>query len=439
MAGDIEPPFPVWQGFRHSWTYNHRLNRIGNWLETGARSGDTLEIAVGHSAASGSGRDEASFSGYHTAVRAAGVHYREIRRTIQISAREQESQAFQREIRLGRDAVPVDFDTFAAVLAGFDLWSERDADKLVSFHLATTVPRRDARTGEIVFVLLGALNVDCDSPECDNFQTTGGLIASIAAGATLGGNLGGLPGLLVGAAFGGLFAKLDITTEYTLVVRLAVIAGRSDTLCAHLSSAQNTYSWGTDEVITRAKEGGVRVELEGDHDPRWRHTVPAITQLSLEVTRQRGVLRPDTAMHLLEWDMTVIPVSSEEDRCTADVELFFRNWTNRASEFLDAQIDPPIIGDVEWLDDQVEGAFSHRDAGTATLVVGLALLQFASAEVVGQDNWSGRLIWQGGGESAASPEAVRTATRSHNIPMTADAALLAAIDGVHRIAVDHAM
>src|SRR4051794_2533027 len=121
MAGDIEPPFPVWQGFRHSWTYNHRLNRIGNWLEAGARSGDSLEITAGHSAASGSGRDEASFTGYHTAVRAAGVHYREIRRTIHISAREQEGQAFQCEIRLGRDSVPVDCDRFAAILAGFDL------------------------------------------------------------------------------------------------------------------------------------------------------------------------------------------------------------------------------------------------------------------------------------------------------------------------------
>lgn len=439
MADDIEPPFPIWQGFRHSWTYNHRLNRIGNWLEADVRDGDFLEVTLGHSAASGSGRDKASFSGYCTAVRAAGVHYHEMRRTISISAREQESQVFQREIRLGRDAVPADCDTFAAVLAGFDLWSEKDADKLASFHLATTVPQRDARTGEIAFVLLGALNVDCDSPECDNFQTTGGLIASIIAGATLGGNLGGLPGLLAGAAFGGLFAKLDITTDYTLVVRLAVIAGRSDTLRAHLSTAQNTYSWGTDEVISRAKEGVVRVEMEGDHNPRWRHTVPAITQLSLEVTRQRGLLRPDTAMHMLEWDMAVIPVASRGDRCTADIELFFRNWTNQASEFLDEQIDPPIIGGIEWLDQQVEGAFSHRDAGTATVVAGLALLQFARAEVVGQDRWTGSLIWQGGGESAASPKAVRTATRTHAIPMTDDAALLAAIDGVHRIAVDHAM
>ncbi len=439
MADDIEPPFPIWQGFRHSWTYNHRLNRIGNWLTADARDGDTLQIALGHSAASGSGRDEASFSGYHTSVRADGVHCREIRRTIHISAREQESQVFQREIRLGRDAVPADCDTFAAILAGFDLWSGKDADKLASFHLATTVPRRDPGTGEIVFALLGALNVDCDSPECDNFQTAGGLIASIAAGAALGGNLGGLPGLLAGAVFGGLFAKLNVTTDYNLVVHLAVIAGHSDTLCARLSTTQNTYSWGTDEAVTRAKEGVVRVELEGDHNQRWRHTVPAITQLSLEVTRERGVLRPDTAMHLLEWDMAVTPVTSRGDGCTADIELFFRNWANRESEFLDEQIDPPIIGDVDWLDQQVEGAFSHRDAGMANVVIGVALLQFARAEVVGQNHWTGRLIWQGGGESAASPDAVRTATRTHTIPMADDAAPLAMIDGVHRIAVDHAM
>jgi hypothetical protein len=442
MVDDIEPPFQVWQGFRHTWTYNHRLNRLGDWLSAEKREGDTLEIALGHSAASGSGRDEASFRGSYAAIRAAGVRYRQFRQTIAIRSSEQESQTFQREIRIGpEDGIATDCDTFAAVLAGFDLLSEKDADKLISFHLATTVPRRDARTGEIVFSILGALNVDCDSLECDNYQTTGGMIAAIIAGTIGGANIGGLPGAaaggVIGGVFGDLFAKLNVTTNYTLEVRFALIAGRTDMFRASPRATQNTYSWDTKQVVTRLSNGVVRLELQGDDGPRWSNAVPAITQLSLEVTRRRGVFRLDTAMHLLEWDVAVVPVNSDGQSCTADAELFFRNWCLESSEFLDKKIDPPIIGGIDWLDDQVEGMFSHRDAGSASIAVGLTLLQFAEAAVEDHGNWEGSLIWAGGGASAASPDAVRAATRTTVLALSELATPPPADDTVHRIAVEH--
>ncbi|MCB6176625.1 hypothetical protein LHP98_00580 [Rhodobacter sp. Har01] len=415
MDTTAEPPFPVWQGFRHSWTYNHRLNRLGDWLATTDRAGDRLVVEVAHAAASGTGRDQATFQGFRTIARAAGISYRELWRSIEITATEAASRAFVREIRLAPDEVPDDCDRFAAILSGFDLCSATDADKLASFHLATSQPRRDATTGEVVFQIVGALNVDCDSAECDAHDSTGGMIAAVLAGAAAGSNLG-LPGLVAGAVFGALFTKLDITTDYTLQVRCALIAGRAETLCVTGHSAQRLYGWDTRRVITRRNEGTIRdFQMTGDDAPHWCLCIPAITQLSLEVTRNRGILRPDTAMHLLEWDMAVRPVSSDGRRCTADLELFFRNWQAQPSSFLDAQID--VFEPIEPLDDLSQAIASHRDAGWASVFIGLSLLQFAAADAVGPDGWSASLVWDGQGASAKSESAVRRARQGpYDIP-----------------------
>jgi hypothetical protein len=402
---NIEPPFAIWQGFRHSWTYNHRLNRLGDWLTCTAREGDMLAVEVAHSAASGTGRDEATFSSFRTAARAGGVQYHEVHEIIQISSREQESRSFVRDVRV---SVPSGYDRFAAILTGFDLCSAKDADKLVSFHLATTEPRRDTGTGEVVFQIIGALNVDCDSPECDLYDSTGAMIAAVVAGAAAGANYGPL-GAVAGGVFGALFSKLDITTDYELSVRCALITGSTDSLHATRHSARHVYAWGTERAVTRANDGTVRgFKMVGNDDQHWCASVPAIDQLSLEVTRDRGLLRPDTAMHLLEWDMAVRPVSSDGAGCIADLEMFFRNWRNEPSRYLDDQIS--TFEGIEPLDELSENIASHRDAGVASIVMGLSLLQFATASIAGPEEWEARLVWPGQGANAKSEDAIRRHT-----------------------------
>lgn len=401
-----DPPFPVWQGFRHAWTYNHRLNRLGDWVQATDRDGDTLDIEVGHSAASGIGPDEVTFFSLRTVARARGVFYKEFKRTIRITSKEQASQVFLREIRVGaNDGIPEDCDRFVAILQGFDLYSEKDADKLVSIHLATSPAVRDPRTGEVVFLVTGALNVDCDSAECDNYEDTGTMIGAILAAATLPSNMGPF-GALTGAVFGALFSKLNITTDYTLDIRFALIAGYQADFAVSLHKKSHTFDWDKKDVITRKNDGTVvGFEMQGDPDPRWSVAVPAITLLSLEVTRERWLLEPDTAMHLLEWDMAVWPTEVSGTHCVADLELFFRNWQVEKSQYLDDFIDP--TDDIDALDDLLEGIFSHRDAGAAKATIGLALMQFAEAETSGQEKWKNSLFWGGEGVSANTDDAVR--------------------------------
>ncbi len=354
---------------------------------------------------------------------------------MQIRSREEENQTFFCEIRVGAEAgIPDDCDVFEACLSGFDLWSEKDADKLISLHLATSPPALDEQTGEIVFSIFGGMNVDCDSPECDLHDGAGATIAWMAAGGMAGQLLGGPAGAAAGALFGGLFSKLDISTDYTLRLHVVLICGKSDHLAATRKTFSNELTWDTTTPITLENEGTQRVEVRGDRPGPWRVSLPGIHQISLEVTREKGFLRPDTAMHLLEWDMAVRPVEMTGTGCTVDLDLFFRNWRPRESVFLDRQIDLGLLSEIDLVDELAEDISSHRDAGSASLTLGLTLLQFAQPGIIEQDAKIGGLTWRGGNASAKSNDAVYTTVVPHEIsaaaqPLTSDSnSILVAVE-----------
>jgi hypothetical protein len=189
------------------------------------------------------------------------------------------------------------------------------------------------------------------------------VIASLAAGAAVGSNFG-IPGAIAGGLFGALFTKLGLGTDYTLDVRVALVAARSDRLHVTPDVGLNTFEWDKEDVITRVNDGTLRAfEMIGDSGASWTNSVPAITQLSLEVTRRRGLLRPDTAMHLLELDAAVRPTEAGGHQCRAELELFFRNWRVEESGYLDEQIG--FFDPIEPLDDLSESLASRPTATQA--------------------------------------------------------------------------
>ena len=428
-------PAVVWQGFRHAWTYNHRLNRLGSGISHLARTPGRVEAEAWHAAASGTGADVATFTGYHTAVRAAGVAFTEVRLAVDISSREEEPQAFVREVRVPARpglAAPV----LAACLNGLDLRSATDADKLVSLHLALTPPVLDAETGEVVLHLLGALNVDCDSPECDTGDGVPGLFMGAAIGGHLGGPVGAVVGAAAGAALTALLGKLDVRTRYRLEVSLLIAQAEPGAMAVTGSTHANAFDWDTETAIRRIDVGTVPAALATDAGRPWAAAVPTIRQLSLEVTRERGVLRPDTAMHLLEWDMAVR--LADESPPAAELDLFFRNWRERESDHLDQQIDVPILGWIDPLDDLAEGFASHRDAGSARATMTVGLLQFAAAETA-TGSVGGRIAWAGGGRSADAPEALARSTLAFQLPDPAPPPPRRADAGALLLTLDHAL
>src|SRR5688572_1462843 len=99
---DDRAPAIVWQGFNHRWTYNHRLNRLGDWVDHERREGQTVEGTASHAAASGSGEDadEATWRSFHAAVQAPGVWAHPTVDSFTIGGREGVEQAFVRTLRV---------------------------------------------------------------------------------------------------------------------------------------------------------------------------------------------------------------------------------------------------------------------------------------------------------------------------------------------------
>ena len=63
----------IWMGFEHEWTYNHRLNRLGDYVSQPEFDGFEHPVKHYHTGATGLGWDEALFTSYYTVVKANGI------------------------------------------------------------------------------------------------------------------------------------------------------------------------------------------------------------------------------------------------------------------------------------------------------------------------------------------------------------------------------
>jgi hypothetical protein len=250
-------------------------------------------------------------------------------------------------------------------------------------------------SSELVFHIIGGINVDCDSAECDGYPSLGSYLAIVGTSLAIGVNpaasalLGLLPSLL---------KKLNLQTKYRLDVNVLVIAGNADALHVTSSTGTRSFAWDTHTAIRRPDVGELRTTVKGDESDRWKDSALGLSQISLEVTRERGVFRPDTAMHFLQWDTCIVPVTRTATEYTADIHLYFRNWTDASS---------PYMGGLE------ETFLTHRDSGSAVVTAGLRLLQFVHSESTVQGAGGGRIHWLGGNASADDPAAVQCQDIKH--------------------------
>ncbi len=162
----------LWRGFRHAWSYNHRFNRFGSWVNMTDCDERNCEYTVGHSGASGSGPDVATTRDAYTELSAQNVGFASDATTISLNGPEKkpgpQSQAFdstQRvEIDLQEHPELRNKDNYTALLNGFDVKSQGTAAKLIDFNLtATDVSRQN---GKLVFDIDYDILMDCDSFEC---------------------------------------------------------------------------------------------------------------------------------------------------------------------------------------------------------------------------------------------------------------------------------
>lgn len=413
LGSSVETGY-VWRGFEHNWEYNHRLNRFGSYVRQSRPDEDHQGWVVGHAAASGTGDDIAHFEDYYTGIDATGVAFASGTVVLPIDTTKTNPASIQREVFLRLDAPSLDRDRHAVLINGFDVVAVGDANKLMTFDLHVGEPtRRDDDC--LRFPLTCEFTADCHTPECST----------------------------------------DSSTDYLLVAHLLVVAGDADDFHAtRLSPVSLEHHWTTeDELPDSAGDTSVTVP-----DPRpgeaGRRTV-GLNRVSLSIERPYGpavfditasmgyqVGLPDfgpwndlardgnlpitgEAVHLLAWDTAVLDVDCDDGDCELDLRLFFKNW--RAGMFMadypDVEAFQEAMSDrVDEIDatrlEDLKGDFGEipasmaalRDDGHATVEVGQTLLHFADPNFYREGSESGTLYWPGGGESAASRDAVRERT-----------------------------
>lgn len=177
----LQPPSPgpeatdralIWGGFEQDWTYNHRLNRLGDFVGSLGCAGSDCTGSLTHAAASGKGSDTAHYRSFASAVTAPGVGFVQGVTTFLASERRGEGAAmrFHRTATVAARGLLADRGQLHVVLGGFDLRSTADADKLSELSMAVGNARYDAAKGAVSFDVDLDLRLDCDSLECRFFN-----------------------------------------------------------------------------------------------------------------------------------------------------------------------------------------------------------------------------------------------------------------------------
>jgi hypothetical protein len=433
---DDEQTATIWQGFRHAWEYNHRLNRLGSYVRSADGAGDL----AGHTAASGTGGDAAHFSEYATRVRAdpAKVGFQTGWGEVRVECPRAVTAAFRIKVdELPLEPALVGKDRYTVLINGFDLYAERHADKLVSFDVEVTDPVVYASGTKIRFDILGNLRFDCRTAECQLWpvalemeqvgrrgrpperaeppppparkrgiekrpaieQAVNWLKRQIARFTDLDTLKQGMLGReedrlrrrlfrLFGRQFFLRVLKWRIVTPYVLRVPYLVVGGDEDQLAVTQTRVfENSYDWDTETEIQRETLGTQPIVVEGEPPDAYAVNTFGFKQLSLETTLDQtfetsNPIQWGTGMHLLELDAAVREIEATDGRVAAQLDLFYKSWSVAMNQ---------VITLTTW------GAL--RSAGTATLKARLALLQVKNATAEPFE-LPGEIHWPGGGLNA---------------------------------------
>jgi hypothetical protein len=434
-------PALLWQGFHHAWKYNHRLNRLGSYVRHPAASDGGQPPIVGHTAASGTGGDVAHFTEYVTPIRAPDVGIQAGYGETTVECIRAETNPFRIKIKdLPLDPELQGKDDLVAVINGFDLIAEQQADKLIAFDLEITDPTVYAGGTKVRFDVLGSLRFDCRTGECQlwPFRLEAQKVGRRRKGerarakppdetqhpsrgipryqfletsvswlkrqiakftdlenvkeAVVGDDQDTLRRRLFRVAdrqFYLSMLKWRIATPYILRVHYLILAGDEAAMrVTEPDYVENTYSWDVEHEIHAEEQGTQSLEVKGEPPDAFGLNTLAFTHLSLETQIDHAFsadnpIQWGQGMHLLEWNFAIRDIRPEDGYVSATMDLFYKCWSEAMNE---------VITLTTW------GAL--RSAGQATVGARLLLLQLKHGASATQLALPGEITWPGGGINA---------------------------------------
>jgi hypothetical protein len=164
-----EKAFAVWQGFEHKWMYNHRLNRLGDYIAQPPYQKKPHPFTATHTGATGLGKDTAIFRSYFAEVKTRDIDFFPGVEKLKMQGKQGDLYQITKKLFI-IDAELAKKTKLAVVFNGFDLVSESGADKLQLLKINFSDPVRRNRSDTIELTLDVAIVVDCRSFECNRFN-----------------------------------------------------------------------------------------------------------------------------------------------------------------------------------------------------------------------------------------------------------------------------
>lgn len=160
--------FVIWQGFEHSWKYNHRLNRLGDYIIQPNTTSNNHSYSSVHASASGIGKDTATFKSNFAEIVNTNINCFSGKLSVALSGKQGELCTVSKVILLPKKFLDKWSET-AVVFNGFDLISESGADKLqmIKINFSDVTPSKYKDTMQVKVDI--DLVVDCKSFECNRF------------------------------------------------------------------------------------------------------------------------------------------------------------------------------------------------------------------------------------------------------------------------------
>ncbi len=343
-----------WQGFYHDWGYNHRVNRMGDWIQSIQKSDNGIQAVISHSAAAGSGSDVLDYQTFFTYVKSQKAKF--FSSIVSCTVRGREATTTTKMVTV-KGAWPNELKNYKqgiVVLNGFDLASSTrsngkvmgsgNADKLSMFYI--NVQDLKIENDSFSFNLTIKLGADCDSPECINF--------------TPGDNE---------------------WFDYQFRVAYQIMTYNEGVHIASSKVSQN-YNWWkplktrpdidpneifrNDKTFKNKNINGIAGYNIG---------IPVFDKIEVNIEKGNGGFtrkRKETP-HLLMLDIAIpkYTYNASSGSCVYDIDLFFKNWK--------PNMHPLSFG----------------NDGTVTINAGLKLIQISDPSAIAEDLWlNGKINWQ---------------------------------------------
>lgn len=272
---NIEPTIhqtAIWRGFEHSWTYNHRINRIGDYVETTPNG-----IKTCHTSASGLGADSTFFTSHYSFVESPDVGFKSGMVQVKLYGKEKQLLTKRLEVSIPAPEGMKYKEQYITLLNGFDLVAVDRADKIQLLRLSVEDAEYAPAINEIRFQLKVALVVNCQSLECSRFNQK---------------------------------------TTYNLKVYYLIVAADHEHVHASTKTLTKDYPWGRKNEFNHTL---TKHYLLGRKDQGYQEAVFGLKSMALTL---------DAAHWTLQYHNNVVPLNYDvnESKAQFALDLFFKEW-----------------------------------------------------------------------------------------------------------------